>query len=107
MSQEFIYILRPTRPEMLSKGPTSHESEVVGRHFQYLKGLCDDGIVLTAGRTLTDDERTLGLVIFRAANQEAADSLVAADPAVLEGVMSAEVIPFRVALLSDCWAIVE
>ncbi len=100
---QFIYRIEPTRIGMLSEGPTGREAEIVGQHFAYLKRLTDAGEVLMAGRTLTADERSFGIVVFIADSQARAQQLVAADPAVRHGVMRAELLPFRVALWSDHW----
>lgn len=99
--QQFLYRIRPARPAMLSDGPTAHESQVVGRHFEYLEGLTKAGTVLMAGRTLNSDETAFGIVVFEAASEEDARRIVDADPAVAEGVMKAELFPYRVALWSD------
>lgn len=102
MSQltEFIVVLRPVRPEMLRTGPTPQEVDVIGRHFAYLQQLCRTGMVLLAGRTTTEDEHTFGICIYRAGSSTAAEMLMRADPAVAEGVMSATLQPFRIALVN-------
>lgn len=97
---EFVYVLRPTRPAMLTQGPTERERAVVAEHFNYLKSLCEQGTVVLAGRTITNDERTFGLCVFRAASEPAARALVMADPAVRENIMTADLHPFRVAMLT-------
>ncbi len=48
----YIYVVRPTRPEMLSDGMTDLEQDTVAAHFDYLKVLADKGVVRMAGRTL-------------------------------------------------------
>ena len=98
---QFIYRIRPARSGMLSDRPTEQEAEIIGQHFAYLKKLADAGQVLLAGRTLTTDERTFGVVVFSAASELLAQELVADDPAVRNGVMNAELLPFRVALWSQ------
>jgi uncharacterized protein YciI len=85
---------------MLSDGPTGQEAEIVGLHFAYLKRLTEAGQVLMAGRTLTTDARTFGVVVFTAASESLAQQVVDGDPAVRHGVMQAELLPFRVALWS-------
>jgi uncharacterized protein len=97
--RQFIYIVRPTRLQMLTEGPTSGEGAVVKRHLEYLERLAEAGVVLLAGRTQTADEKTFGLVVFRAESEEAARRIVDADPAVADGVMRAELYPYRVAVL--------
>ena len=97
---QYLYRLRPTRPAMLSEGPTAEEQRVVGEHFAHLKHLAEQGTVILAGRTLNADPTAFGLVIFTAASEEAALALMRADPAVRQGVMAAELFPYRFALLN-------
>jgi hypothetical protein len=96
--QQFITILKPTRPEMLSEGPSPFEEQTVSDHFDYLEKRVKKGIVLLAGRTLTEDEHTFGIVIFQAEDMKSAKDLAANDPAIINGVMRAEVLPFRISL---------
>jgi uncharacterized protein YciI len=98
MSAEFLYRIVPTRPEMLTGGPTTAEIAATQAHFAYLEAAKNVGVVLGAGRTLTKDESTFGLVIFRAPDEAAARDFMECDPAVQAGVMRAELFPFRVAL---------
>jgi uncharacterized protein YciI len=86
---------------MLTEGPTERESEITSQHFAYHKGLVEKGVVILAGRTLNDDESTFGIVILNAKTEEIAQGIVANDPAVREGVMRAELFPYRVALISE------
>jgi uncharacterized protein YciI len=97
---QFLYRLHPVRPEMLSGGMTEREEAIITRHFNYLKKLVGDGVVFMAGRTLTNDERTFGLVVFAAASEPEARDLMLNDPAVKDGVMKAELFPYQVALWS-------
>jgi uncharacterized protein len=96
--QQFICILNPTRIEMLTDGPTKFEDKTVSAHFEYLKDLEKKGIVLLAGRTLTEDENTFGIVIFMARDMDAARQVTANDPVIINQVMQAKVFPFRIAL---------
>jgi hypothetical protein len=52
-------------------------------------------------RPLTTGPETFGIILFLAEDDEAARDLVASDPAVLKGVMLADLFPFRTALASD------
>lgn len=97
---QFLYKIQPTRLAMLTAGPTAEEDRLVGEHFHYLQGLCDAGVVKLAGRTLNDDASTFGIVIFEAADETAARAIAENDPAVKQGVMRAEVYPFRIALMA-------
>lgn len=100
-ASEFVYILRPTRRDMLRSGPTAQEAAAIASHFAYLQGHCRLGSVVLAGRTTTDDEHTFGVCVFRAESAAAAEKFMHADPAVAAGVMSAELSPFRIALLAS------
>ncbi len=99
----YLYKIQPTRPEMLTQGPTSAEEETISQHFDYLKNLTDQGVAVLVGRTLTTDERTFGIVIFEATSEELAREIMNNDPAVKQGVMRAELYPFRIALMAAKW----
>lgn len=101
MSQttEFIYRIQPTRPEMLSEGPTKVEQARVEEHFKYLEALLEDGILILAGRTVNTDPSAFGIVVFRAESDQAARQIMQSDPAVSSSVMRAELFPYRVALI--------
>ena len=96
---EFIYRIQPTRPEMLSQGPTPDEEARVAEHFQYLKSLLEAGVLILAGRTINSDPSAFGIVVFRAESEAAAEEIMNVDPAVSGGVMQAELFPYRVALM--------
>lgn len=98
--EQFLYRIQPTRLGMLTEGQTERESAIIGAHFSYLEGLVDQSVVLMAGRTLNADESTFGIAIFEAESMQAAEAIMHADPAVREGVMRAELFPYRVALWS-------
>ncbi len=85
---------------MLTEGPTDREAAIVADHFEYLQRLVAEGIVFMAGRTPNIRERTFGIVIFEVMNEAAAVDLMQNDPAVKQGVMKAELFPYRVALWS-------
>ncbi len=97
---EFIYVLKPSRLEMLTDGATPQESETVSRHFQYLQGLTEKRTAVLVGRTQTSDSDTFGIVVFRAESEDEARGYMENDPAVVDGVMSAQLYPFRIALSS-------
>ncbi len=99
--KQFLYRIQPTRTGMLTEGPTEAETVVVGDHFSYLQQLMHEGVVLMAGRTLVEDEGTFGVVVFEAVSEEAAQLVMDNDPAVVHGVMDAQLFPYRVALWSD------
>ena len=96
---EWLYLLKTTRREMLTEGSTPEEDEIVGRHFAYLKGLTEKGVMILVGRTQNNDESTFGIAIFEAENEEVARMIMENDPAVVGGVMQAQLFPYRIALM--------
>lgn len=103
-SKLFVYKIQPVRPAMLSQGPTPDEARIVSAHFSYLENLTQAGVVHLAGRTLTSEFASFGIIIFSADSEEAARELVSNDPAVKNRVMRAELYPFRIALLGELQA---
>jgi uncharacterized protein YciI len=86
---------------MLTEGATSAESELVSQHFDRLRRLMQEGVVILAGRTLNTDPTSFGIVIFNAESEEIARALMDDDPAIKGGVFSAELFPYRIALIDD------
>jgi uncharacterized protein len=96
---QFIYVLEPTRLEMLSEGPTDEEVRALQAHVEYLERLAEADVVLLAGRTQEESEGTFGLVIVQADSEEGARAVMADDPGVKQGVMTATLHPYRIAVL--------
>lgn len=95
----YLYKIQPIRSEMLTESPTEDEQNLISQHFDYLKNLTDQGVVLLAGRTLNTDETSFGIVIFIAESEEAATEIMNNDPAVKHKVMRAELYPYGLALM--------
>ncbi|WP_308637868.1 YciI family protein [Paenibacillus silvisoli] len=96
--KQFIYLLRLVPSLHREENWTDEANAIVGRHFRYLKRHLEQGTLIMAGRTSPVDETTFGIVVFKAADMEAARAFMRQDPAVAEGVMTAELSPFHVAL---------
>jgi uncharacterized protein YciI len=94
---EFLYRLQLTRPDMLTDGGTHAENEIVQAHFAYLEVLAAEGTLTLAGRTLNTDSTAFGIVLL-SADEATAQTIMENDPAVAEGLMRAELFPFRTAL---------
>ncbi len=94
----YIYRIQPVRPEMLSQGPTLEESRITAEHFEYLKRLLDEGILVLAGRTLNSDYSSFGIAIFNARDDEHMRKITADDPGVEQKLFRAEWFPYRIAL---------
>jgi uncharacterized protein YciI len=95
---QFMYTLKVTRLGQLTEGPTAEEQAIVGRHFAYLQDLTEKGVAILVGRTQTADADTFGIMVFQAASEAEAQEIMANDPAVKNGVMTARLYPFRIAL---------
>ena len=78
---------------------TDADKAAVSAHFQRLKVATEAGQVILAGRTPEAGEKTMGLVVFTAADEPAARAFMQADPCVAAGVMLGELRPFSLALL--------
>lgn len=94
---QWLYVLRVTRPDMLTNGPTTEESATIGRHAAHVDQLAKDGVMLMVGRTQTSTPDTLGLAVFVADDEAAARRIMASDPAIKEGVMTGELFPYKIA----------
>lgn len=98
---EYIYRISPVRIELLTSGPTEAEEAILTEHFAYLEKLTKEGIVALAGRTLTTDTSSFGIVILKNVSEQAARRIMNEDPAVFHNIMTAKLFPFRIALLSE------
>jgi uncharacterized protein YciI len=96
---QYIYTLKPVRPEMLTEGLNPEEEKVIGTHFAYLSDLTDKGVVKLVGRTTETGEKSIGVMIFEAEDEAAARAIMENDPAVKENVLAAELSPFNIALM--------
>lgn len=96
---QFIYFLKLI-PELIEDNNwTERENDIVERHFLRLQGLVKEGKVILAGRTLNTDPE--GIVILEVDSEEEATELMENDPAVKEKVMTARLLPYRVALIRE------
>jgi uncharacterized protein len=96
---QFLYIVRLARPALLTEGPDAEEQRVLGAHFAYVERLTDEGTMILVGRTQTTGPETFGLAIFEADSEEEARRIMEEDPAVAQGLMRAELYPYKVALM--------
>lgn len=94
----YMYKIQPVRPEMLSDGPNDEEARISIEHFEYLKQLMADGILILAGRTLNTDYSSHGIAIFEARDDDHMRQIAHNDPAVKHKVFRVEWYPYRIAL---------
>ncbi|WP_342600616.1 YciI family protein [Psychrobacillus sp. FSL H8-0483] len=93
---QFLYQLQLI-PSLLDEDNwTSKENAIVQHHFEVLQKLQEEGKLILAGRTLNTDP--MGIVILEVNTEEEAMELMNNDPAVKEGIMEAQLFPYRVAL---------
>lgn len=93
---QFLYQLKLI-PSLLDEASwTDKENSIVQHHFEVLQKLQEEGKLLLAGRTLNNDP--MGIVILEVDTEEEAVELMNNDPAVKEGIMEAQLFPYRVAL---------
>ena len=100
VSEQYLYRLQLVRPALLTDGPTEEEAETIQQHVAYLQKFATDSTVLLAGRTQADAPEVFGIVILRVATEEKARDIMNNDPAVKYGVMTADIFPFSIAVLS-------
>lgn len=98
---QFCYVLKLREDLLNDDNWTEEENQFVEDHFLRLKTDTEKGKVILAGRTLTNIPEGFGIVIFKEESEEKAKMYMETDPAVLNGVMSATLFPFRVALIQD------
>lgn len=96
--KQFLYVLRLVPRLHDDKAWTDADKAIIGRHFAHLKAGTERGQVILAGRTLEPGDKTFGLVIFEAADSDAARAFMNSDPSVTENIMTAELHPYAVAL---------
>jgi uncharacterized protein len=92
----WLVVLRPVREEMPFE-PTEEESRVVSLHYEYLQKLRAEGRLVLAGPSALRGD-TFGLGIFDQSDRAEVEAIVAADPAVTGGIMTAEIRPYRIAV---------
>ena len=92
----WLVLLRPVRAEMPFE-PTEEESRIVSEHSAYLMQLRAEGRLLLAGPSPVPGD-PLGVVIYDQDDRAEVEAIVAADPAITSGVMSAEIRPLRISV---------
>ena len=92
---EFICVLRLSHPDKFENMKPMEEA-TLKKHFDRLEKALVDRRLILAGPCL---DRAFGIVVFRANSEEEAKEFMKKDPAVSEGIMTAELHPFRVSLI--------
>ena len=92
----WLVVLRPVRAEMPFE-PTQEESRIVSEHYEYLKQLRAESRLVLAGPSAAPGD-SFGLSIFEQEDRAEVEAIVAADPAVTNRIMTAEIRPYRIAV---------
>ncbi len=96
--KQFIYVLRLVPRLYTDSAWTKEDNAVLERHFVRFRDAAKSGQLILAGRTSELGDKTFGIAIFEAADEDAARKFMQEDPAVAGGLMTAELHPFAVAL---------
>ena len=95
---QFIYVLRLVPRLHSDSAWTKEDNMVLSRHFARFQHAIETGELILAGRTKEPGDKTFGIAIFEAKDEAAARAFMESDPAVVAGLMTAELHPFAVAL---------
>ena len=98
--KEFIYVLKLRNDLLEDSNWTEIENKIVEEHFQRLKNDTEKGKVILAGRTLTNTPEGFGIVIFKDISLKSAENYMNNDPAIQKNLMTANLFPYRVALIN-------
>ena len=94
-TEHFISMMKPGRPD-LHENMTDEESEVFGRHSDYLREQFKAGTIVFAGPSI---ESHFAVVVLETDSKEAAAAVMDADPAVAAGLLKSEVHQFSIFLM--------
>jgi uncharacterized protein YciI len=98
-AKHWVYVLR-LAPRLHDPAAwTDADRQSVAAHFERLQAATAQGQVILAGRTDEPLDTAFGLVVFQAADDAAAQAFMAADTTVRDGVMTAQLHPYALALL--------
>lgn len=96
--KQYIYVLKLIDRLLDEENWTEKENNIVKEHFETLQKLNKEGTVILAGRTLNTDPDSFGIVILEVENEKEARGIMENDAAVKEGIMTAKLYPYRIAL---------
>ena len=100
-NKTYIYVLKLTSGYFDDNNWKEKDMETIQVHFKHLQDMLSEGKLVMAGRTDVENSKTLGIVVFEADSFGDAVKIANDDPAVKAGIMSAEVFPFRLALMKN------
>ncbi|WP_217593822.1 YciI family protein [Cohnella sp. GbtcB17] len=99
--EKLHFVLRSSSPQTAfsphMSDMTEDQRNIMQRHIAYVKDLQKQGIVLVFGPVL-DPQSPYGLAIIEVERTEQVEQLIAQDPAVIAGLMTAEYYPMKAVL---------
>ena len=96
--KQFIYVLKLVPRLHSDSAWTKEDKMALDRHFARFQHSIETGELILAGRTREPGNKTFGIAIFEAKDDAAARQFMEGDPAVVAGLMTADLHPFAVAL---------
>ncbi len=94
MSRHYLIMYCPPR-DGFAENATPEESAEVMKHFEYLKQLHAEKVVLFAGRI---EDARFGIALLETEAEQEAQQIMNDDPAVKAKIFTAELLPFSLAL---------
>ena len=95
--KQFICVLRLVSRLYDEHAWSKEDDDAFDQHFSRLKEATDRGQVICVGRTAEPLDKTFGIVVFEAKDQEAAADFMNNDPTVVAGLVTMELHPFTLA----------
>ena len=95
--KDFIYVQKLVPRLYDGEKWTKEDNAVSDQHFIRFQEATKSGQLILAGRTKEPGDKTFGIAVFKASDEEAARAFMKADPLVSTGLMTAELHPFAVA----------
>ena len=92
---QFIYFIRPHK-ENFAETMTEEEGRVMGVHFEYLKDMLNKGKLILAG---PETSGKFGIAVIETDSEDEAREIMMNDPAVMAGIVTPELYPYRVSLI--------
>lgn len=92
---EFVYIIRPYK-DNFAETMTDEDARIMGIHFAYLQQKLKEGKLIMAGPVLTGE---FGIAVLETETEDEAREIMNNDPAVVNGIVTPALYPYRVSLL--------
>lgn len=95
--KRFLYITRPVTPDLI-ECPKPTDALIISEHLAYLHERVESGEVLLVG-PCTDGSGEF--IVLQAESRHEAEALIHNDPAIIHGLMTAELRPYQVRMVAE------